>query len=337
MKRIRIQLTTMFIIAIGCATPQGVPPVYAENLKVVITSFDSSNAAIYLPYHTGLYKKYGLNVDLVYIGSSTIALQSLISGQVPISVGSGGTVIRAALGGADLVMVAGFLQTLPYSLVATDKIRRAEDLKGKTVGVSRFGSASDDAARLLLKAISLQPGKDVAIVQLGGFADRAAALSKGAVAAISGPPGTLELLPGGGVHNLVQTSDLATPPPFPFINLATTKSYLAKNRETVKRALMAQIEGVHYIKNNEEGTKRILGMMTKGATPGYLQAAYDALKKLIEERPLVSREGVNDVIQMELAKRENQGRTLSYEEVADMSLVRELEQEGFLKKIFGGK
>jgi NitT/TauT family transport system substrate-binding protein len=336
MKRISISVLAMLIVAIGCATSQQVSPVYAENVKVVITSFDSSNAPVYLPYHAGLYKKYGLNVDLVYIGSSTIALQSLISGQVPISVGAGGTVIRAALGGAELVMVAGFLQTLPYSLVATDRIKRAEDLRGKTVGVSRFGSASDDAARLLLKAINLQPGKDVAIVQLGGFADRAAALSKGAVAAISGPPGTVELLPGG-VHNLVQTSDLVTPPPFPFINLATTKSYFAKNRDTVKRALLAQIEGVHYIKNNEEGTKRILGMMAKGSTPGYLQAAYDALKKLIQERPVVSREGVNDVIQMELAKRENQGRSLSYEDVADMSLVRELDQEGFLKKIFGGK
>jgi NitT/TauT family transport system substrate-binding protein len=326
----------MLVVTISWAASQQDSGAYAENLNVVITSFDSSNAAVYLPYHVGLYKKYGLNVDLVYIGSSTIALQSLISGQVPISVGAGGTVIRAALGGAELVMVAGFLQTLPYSLVAMDKIKRAEDLRGKSVGVSRFGSASDDAARLLLKAVNLQPGKDVAIVQLGGFADRAAALSKGAVAAISGPPGTVELLPGG-VHNLVQTSDLATPPPFPFINLATTKSYLARNRDTVKRALMAQIEGVHYIKNNEEGTKKILGMMAKGSTPGYLHAAYDALKKLIQERPLVSREGVNEVIQMELPKRENQGRTLSYEDVADMSLVRELDQEGFLKKIFSGK
>jgi NitT/TauT family transport system substrate-binding protein len=332
----KIFVLLVLTISIQLVSFQHASRIHADTVKLVITSFDSSNAPVYVPHHTALYKKNGLNVDLVYIGSSTIALQSLVSGQVPVSVGAGGTVIRAALGGADLIMVAGFLQTLPYSLVATDKIKSAQDLKGKTVGVSRFGAASDDAARLLLKAVNLQPGKDVAIVQLGGFADRAAALSKGAVAAISGPPGTAELLPGG-VHNLVQTSDLAKPPPYPFINLATTKSYLAKNRETVKRVLMAQIEGVHYIKNNEEGTRKILGMMAKGSSPRYLQAAYTALKKLVQERPLVDRDGVSEVIQLELAKKENQGKNLSYENVADMSLVQELEREGFLKKVSGNQ
>jgi hypothetical protein len=100
---------------------------------------------------------------------------------------------------------------------------------------------------------------------------------------------------------------------------------------------MAQIEGVHYIKNNEEGTRRILGMMAKGSSPRYLQAAYTALKKLVQERPLVDRDGVSEVIQLELAKKENQGKNLSYENVADMSLVQELEREGFLKKVSGNQ
>ncbi|MBI4522838.1 MAG: hypothetical protein HY695_03380 [Deltaproteobacteria bacterium] len=175
------------------------------------------------------------------------------------------------------------------------------------------------------------------IVQLGGFSDRAAALSKGRVAAISGPPGTAELLPGGGIHNLVQMADLPKPPPYPFINLATTKPYLGRNRAILKKVLMAQIEGVHYIKTNEEGTKRILALVAKGGTTAYLQAAYDALRKLIQERPYVDREGVNEVIQSELQMKENQGRSLAYEDVADMSLISELQQEGFLGKVFGGK
>ncbi|MBI4522839.1 MAG: ABC transporter substrate-binding protein [Deltaproteobacteria bacterium] len=155
----RTNIILPLLLCIGFVTLQGAASVEAENLKIVITSFDSSNAAVYLPYHTGLYKKHGLDVELVYIGSSTMALQTLISGQVSVSVGAGGTVIRANLGGADLVMLAGFLQTLPYSLIASTKIKRPEDLKGKTLGVSRFGSASDDAARLLLKALNLQPGR----------------------------------------------------------------------------------------------------------------------------------------------------------------------------------
>jgi hypothetical protein len=100
---------------------------------------------------------------------------------------------------------------------------------------------------------------------------------------------------------------------------------------------MAQIEGVHYIKNNEEGTKKILGMMAKGSSPRYLQAAYAALKKLVQERPFIDRDGVSEVIQLELAKKENQGKSLSYEDVADMSLVQELEREGFLKKAFSNQ
>ncbi|MDZ4345600.1 MAG: ABC transporter substrate-binding protein, partial [Candidatus Binatia bacterium] len=139
-----------------------------ERIKLDYSSVDASNAVWYTAQEVGLFKKNGLDSELIFIPSTTTAVASIIAGDIPIGNASGGGVASAVVGGANLVIVGCMLNTLPYELVVQESIKSAEDLRGKNIGISRIGSASDVAARVLIKELGLEPVKDVPILQVGG-------------------------------------------------------------------------------------------------------------------------------------------------------------------------
>jgi NitT/TauT family transport system substrate-binding protein len=145
-----------------------------EKVRLSHSALESSNALWYVAQDRGLYKKNGLDVDLLFIPSTTTSVSSLVAGDIQVANASGGGVASAVVAGADLVMVACYMNSLPYELVVQESIKSAEDLKGKTIGISRIGSASDVAARALIRGLGLEPEKQVLIMQVGGPAERAA-------------------------------------------------------------------------------------------------------------------------------------------------------------------
>ena len=145
--------------------------------------------------------------------------------------------------GADLVLVSCYLNSLPYELVVNESIKSGEDLKGKSIGISRIGSASDVAARALIKGLGLEADKQVMIMQVGGPAERAAAYRTGRIAGFPSPPGIIHLTQGMPFRILISTADFQQRFDFPYICATTTKSYLARQRETVKKVVMAAYRG----------------------------------------------------------------------------------------------
>ena len=123
-----------------------------------------------------------------------MSVSTVVSGDVQVANTSGGAVASAAVGGANLVMTACYINTLPYELVVQDSVKSVEDLRGKSVGISRVGSASDVAARVLLKGLGLEPVKDVAILQVGGPSERAAAFRTKRIVGFPSPPAPFILL-----------------------------------------------------------------------------------------------------------------------------------------------
>src|ERR1051325_4432755 len=121
-----------------------------EKIKLDYSSVDTSNAVWYAAQEAGFFKKHGLDAQLIFIPSTTTAVSSIIAGDVPVGNAAGSGVASAAVGGAHLLMVACFLNTLPYELVVQESIKSADDLRGKSIGISRVGSASDVAARVLI-------------------------------------------------------------------------------------------------------------------------------------------------------------------------------------------
>src|SRR5919198_5270939 len=209
----------------------------AAQEKVVISysSIDAPNANWYIAQEIGLYKKYGVNAESIFISSSTTNVTSLVAGSVKIGNISGGAIANAAVGGANLSVVGSFINTLPYELIVHESIKSPQALKGKSLGISRVGSSSDVAARVFLKALGLEPDRDVAILQVGGSPERAAAFRTGKIAAFTSPPGTVQLAKGMPHRVLISMGDLPKPYPFPYVCVTTTKSYLATNRSIVKR------------------------------------------------------------------------------------------------------
>src|ERR687888_2122035 len=236
-----------------------------EKIRVSYSSTDTINQVWTIANDAGFFKKHGFDVDLVYIGSTTIGIAAIVAQDVQVGNAAGSGVANAAVRGADTVSVGCAINVLAYELVVLDSIKSAEDLKGKSIGISRFGSASDVAARELLKGLGLKPMEDVKILQVGGASERAAGFSRGVIAGFPSPPGNVHLIPGGLPHRvLADMADLPKPHPLPFICAVTTKSYLAKKRDTVKKAIMALIEETHYFKTNKEGTQKIVAKYLRG-------------------------------------------------------------------------
>ncbi|MEO6164553.1 MAG: ABC transporter substrate-binding protein [Candidatus Binatia bacterium] len=303
-----------------------------EKLTVSYSSIDAPSANWYIAQEKGLYKKHGLDVDSVFIPFSSTNVAVLVSGQLKFGNGTGGTIASAAVSGANLVAVACFMNTLPYELIVQESIKTKEQLKGKSLGISRIGSASDVVARVFLKHLGLEPDKDVAILQVGGSSERAAAFRTGRIAAFPSPPGVSHLTKGMPQRVLVSTADFPKPYPFPYICGTTTKSYLATNRSTVKRLVMALSEGSHFFKTRKEESKQILAKYSRQNDPAYLEAAWEINAKLLDRVPYVGREGMD--IQLKDALSKKPSSTVKVDDIVDDTIVAELEKEGFFDRLY---
>jgi ABC-type nitrate/sulfonate/bicarbonate transport system substrate-binding protein len=305
-----------------------------EKIRIAYSSTDTLNQIWTVGQDAGFYKKHGLDVDLVYIGSTTVGIAAIMAQDIHVGNAAGSGVANANVRGAETISVACAVNVLAYELVVLDSIKSAEDLKGKSIGISRFGSVSDVAARELLKGLGLRPMEDVKILQIGGASERAAGFSRGVIAGFPSPPGNVHLIPGGLPHRvLANMADLKKPYPLPFICAVTTKSYLAKNRSVVKRVVMALIEAAHYFKTNKDGTQKIIAKYLRGANKAYLDSAYESTVKILERVPYTTREGMK--IQLDDALKQAPGSKVTVDSLIDDSIVRELEKEGFIEKVYG--
>jgi len=303
-----------------------------EKVRLAHSALESSNGIWYLAQDRGFYKKHGLDADLLFIPSTTTSVSSLVAGDVQVANASGGGVASAVVAGADLVMVACYLNSLPYELVVNESIKSPEDLKGKSIGISRVGSASDVAARALIRGLGLEPDKQVPIMQVGGPAERAASFRGGRIAGFPSPPGIIHLTKGIPYKILISTADFQKRFEFPYICATTTKSYLARQREIVKKVIMAHIEAMQFFKTRKEETKKIIAKYSRINNEDYLEAAYAASAKLYDVVPLVTRPGTE--IQIKEATSRKPGAQLRFEDMVDESIVRELEKSGFIDKVY---
>jgi len=326
--RSSIGLSLLILLSFGSYTPSAAQ----ERVKIAYSSADASNVVWFTALDGGIYRKHGLDVELIFIQSSTMSVSTLVSGDIQIANSSGGAVASAVVAGANLVMTACYINTLPYELVVQESVKSIEDLKGKSVGISRVGSASDVAARVLIKGLGLEPVKDVPIMQVGGPSERAAAFRTGKIVGFPSPPGTIHLAKGMPHRIMISTADFQKRFDFPYICSTTTKSYLSSNRETMRKLTMALIEATHFLKTRKQETMKLIAKYTRQNDPQFLEASWAANVKLHDRVPLVTREGTEVQIKEALARKP--GATLRVEDIVDDSIVRELEKSGFIDKIY---
>jgi NitT/TauT family transport system substrate-binding protein len=254
-----------------------------ERVKIAYSSADASNTVWFTALDSGLYRKYGLDVELIFIQSSTMSVSTVVSGDVQVANTSGGAVASAAVGGANPVMTACYIIRC-----LTGGRARLGEVSGRSarqgVGISRVGSAPM-SARVLLKGLGLEPVKDVAILQVGGPSERAAAFRTKRIVGFPSPPGTIHLAQGMPHRVMISTADFQKRFDFPYICSTTTKGFLAARHDTMRRLTMALIESTHFLKTHKDETKKFIAKYTRQNNPQYLEDSYVANVKLHERVP----------------------------------------------------
>jgi ABC-type nitrate/sulfonate/bicarbonate transport system substrate-binding protein len=245
---------------------------------------------------------------------------------------AGAGVLQSRLRGSDVVMVAGFLNTLDYQLMVDKSITRPEQLKGKTMAVSRFGSSSDFATRYALDKFGLVPDKDVTILEIGSQPARFAALETGKIqAAMVAVPLTLKAK-ALGYHALADLQMLGLE--YQHTGLATTEALTKSRPDLVRNVLRAYVEGIHYYKTHRAESIQVLGKYLKTNDVDVLNEVYQDLGiTLTPQKPYPTLRGI-EIMLREMASKSPKTRPAKAEEFVNLTFIKELDSSGFIDRLY---
>jgi NitT/TauT family transport system substrate-binding protein len=284
---------------------------------------------LWVTQEQGLFKRQGLDTQLLYIGGGTVVTQALIGGDVQFVRLGAAAVIQASLRGAELKMISNTVNTLIFSLIAKPEIRSPQELKGKKIGLTRIGGSTDFALDLVLNKAGLRKGPDVAVIQTGGMPQLLGALSAGAVdAGVFSPPTSILALKMG-MRELVDFADTGIT--YAASPVATTQSILSKQRDLAVRFVRAYSEGIHRVTTDPEGTMKVVAKYTKEKDPAVLTELYRIYGvKHLDKIPYVKSDAVEAILRSEVKGAENSKPS----EFIDNTVVSGLEQEGLFRKLY---
>lgn len=303
---------------------------YSAKLYVVYASIGGTQSIGWIAKEAGLFTKHGLDVDLLFTGGGR-AITSLLGGDTPIITVGGPSVIAARLAGSDVIITAHVFDTILYSLMVTPEIRTMADIKGKKLGASRFGSATDFALRYVLKQNGIDPVKDTVIFQIGGQAETLAALKAGSIqGGVIASPATAEAK-RLGMRELINMANLGVE--YPQTTIATNGRYLRTNRDTLLRFTRAYVEGAHRFVNDRELSLKVIGKYAKIENRATLNATYDDHVPYVKKVPTPSAGSIKTVLE-QLAMSDPKARSARPQDFYDGSIIAELEQEGFFTQVW---
>ena len=319
-----------FLIAVsaGAAQGQNLPKVRAAYTSIGI-QFDP----VYIMKELNLPRKYGLDAEVLFVPVSSRAIQAALAGEIQFITSGGVANINANVTGADFVGLTATLSTFVFKVLASPELKKPENLKGKKVGISRLGGASDFSIRYALTHWGLVPDKDVAIIQVGGEPEEVMALQNRAVDAVilSEPFATVATRAGAAV--LADLSQLGVP--YTMHGFGVRKSFVRTNRDVVVRFMKAYLEGIYVFKTNKDVALNVLKKYTRLDDLSLVQGAYDEMsQRLIRRVPYPDREGIQTIID-QLAKTRPQMKNLNPGDFIDPSILKEIEDSGFIKKLYG--
>ena len=306
----------------------------AERLTIATSALNMLTTPLWVAHDRGLFHKYGIEVETIYIPSGTMAIQALLSGDIKVVMAAGSPVVNANLQGAPVRIIAGTVNFYPLAFFSAPDIHDPHELRGKKVAVTRAGSSSHTATVILLRKFGLEEGKDYTILQLGSTQNRLVALTKGLIqgTTLSAPESVMAknagmkvLIPVGEMKKLgviIQHQAIA----------ASEKS-LREFRPATKALLMGYLAGVREVYRNKEATMQSLGKYTRITDPQVLSASYDESFEAIEKEGALNEEGIQ-VILNETAKTDPRALKAKASQFFDPSLLQELSKEGFFKTLW---
>ena len=301
-----------------------------KKVQVGVPAISMGNIIIYFAKEAKIFEKYGLDVDPVAVAGSGIASKALISGSVLISPIATPTVMTAVLAGSDMVILAHTMPGVIQSLVVRPDIKRDEDLKGKTIGVTTFGSLTDFLVKYLARQRGLNPEKDFTLLQIGTDSDRFVALQQGRIqgATLSHP--NFIFAQRAGFHVLW---DFFKDVDYPWSEIVTTRTQIKQDRDLVMRYMRAHLEGIARFKQEPELGKRVIKKMLRLDDDSIAQESWELFAKHRIAAPYPNIKGMKTSYEYVAATRPDVYKHKP-EEFVDSSFVEELDKSGFIKKLY---
>ena len=282
----------------------------------------------YIAQDAGLWKKNGLDARVIMFESGATLAQVARSGEIKFAINSGPATVASRGQGADTIIVAAAVNKLPYSVVTTKSITKWADLKGKKVGVSRFGSGTDTALRLLSRKFGLDASKDLIILQGGTQQSRLQGLAAGAIDATLVSPPLDFVAKKQGLNILTNVAELAIP--YPQLVIETTDRFNREHPQKVKSFLKGFIEGLRYAAAHKDETKNSITKYLKTSDAEILEATYRSFMQVTDYNAMPNLDGIRNAID-EVAQRVQAVRNRKPEEFVNLRFLNELEREGFFK------
>jgi NitT/TauT family transport system substrate-binding protein len=308
-----------------------------DKVRIGLSSVSATSGSLWIAEEKKLFKKHGVDVEVIVIGGGAArVVSSLVAGEIQFSVGGGDAVIRADLRGADGVLVASPMKTGLQRLMVRPEIRTPADLKGKTIAVTRFGSASHWILQLFLRKWGMR-ADDIKMLQLGSSPAMFASLEKGAVDGGAFTIPTFFLAEERGYRILADPVDMEIY--YLQNSVDTTRSYIKRNREQALRVIRAICEGIAYFQKNKKESIEIMQRKLRIQSAQerdvkYLELSYNLLAdKFYNRVPYANPKAIETTIEF-IAAEEPKARGADAKQFLDDSLVHDIEASGFIKSLY---
>ena len=306
------------------------PSFAVDRIRIGYSGLSPATAMLWVTQEGKLFERNGLNAEILFLRNN-LGQSAMIAGEIDMCSYSASLLAPARVQGADLVMIVSFQQKLNYRLVVRPEIRTLAELKGKVLGVTRYGTVNDATMRLLLN--KLDPERDVRLIQVGDSAPVVAtALIAGKTfdGALLQPPYYNKAVEAGmRVFANMEEMDI----PFQQVGLNTTQKYIAKNPDVVRRTVKSIVEGVQLIRTNPAVSKRAIARYMKIKDEKVLEDSYQQLKATAEVKPYPSAEGFKTILD-ELAKKLPAARSANPADFMDARFIQELDKSGYIDSLY---
>jgi NitT/TauT family transport system substrate-binding protein len=277
----------------------------------------------------GFYEKEGLKVEVISMEGGTRGVQVLMSGEIQAMHVGLAPVVQANKQGADLRLVTSTGNTIPITIFGTAAIKSMPELKGKTIGISTFGSETDIAISIALKQIGLTR-QDVTISQIGGSSQRFGALSAGRIDAAPLLEPGITMAKEKGFNPLLDLAAAKTP--WIFDSVVVTNSYLKGQRDTLTRFVRGYIAGAYLALSDEKKAKEVIAQKFKTSDPKVIDATYSDFKRMMPRDAAPSAEGAKNVLsQLEAIGIEVGSKNV--DDYLDLGIIQKLKQDGFFAQL----
>ena len=304
----------------------------AERIRIGYSSISGSYIGIWVGHDAGLFVKEGLEDQMILIPSGSQLAQVTVAGEVEIGALNGSSAMAAALQGADIKIIGNTTNKMIFSIYARPEIKTVEGLKGKKIGISRFGSSTDISARYALRKHGLDPQKDVTIVQMGAMSSIMGGLQGGAIEAGLVSPPTLFAVEKMGFKEILSITDMDLP--FPNPSLVVQGGIIRNRPDTIDRFMRAYARGIARARGDREFTYKSLAKYTKIEDSAVLAKAYDLyVGKVLEKAPYINMPGMKNALD-DLATTMPAAKNAKPEQFIDFHFLDTLEKSGLLKELY---